>query len=276
MLKVLVLGANGMAGSMITKYLSSLNKYNIKTSARKDSDYNLDIETDLDLLLIAIKDFEPDIIINCIGLLIKTCNDYPNRAIYVNSYFPHWLEKITKNTLTKVIHLSTDCIFDGTQGNHLETDKATETSWYGKTKAMGEIINNKDLTLRLSIIGTELKSNGVGLLNWFLQQSGIVSGFTHCFWNGITTLELAKQIDTIIENKSELSGLYHLAPDFKINKYNLLVLAKNIWNKDKIKIFKKSDFLQDKTLINSRKKEYDPMIPNYEIQLKELYKFTNV
>lgn len=275
-MKILIIGSNGMAGHMIVRYLNSLNKYTIKTSARSNSDYNLDVENDLDLLLNAIKDFEPDIIINCIGLLIKACNDNPDRAIYVNSYFPHWLEKIAKNTRTKVIHLSTDCIFDGTQGNHLETDKATETSWYGRTKNMGEIINNKDLTLRLSIIGTELKSNGVGLLNWFLNQEGIVNGFTNCYWNGITTLELAKQIDTIIENRPNLSGLYHLAPDFKINKYNLLVLAKNIWNMDKVQIFKKSDFCQDKTLINSRKNEYNPEIPDYETQLKELYKFTNV
>jgi dTDP-4-dehydrorhamnose reductase len=240
MKQILILGAHGMAGHMITSYLKQLNKYEIFTLARDSkfgiTDYYCDVEINIDML---------DGIIN---------------------------EDIDLDT--KIIHLSTDCIFDGTQGNHSETDKPTEINYYGRSKALGEILNNKDLTLRLSIIGTELKKDGIGLLNWFLNQKGTITGYNNCYWNGITTLELAKQIDKIIEQNPNLSGLYHLAPDFNINKYELLCLAKKIWNKENIEIVAKKDFHQNKTLINSRKDEYNPQIPNYETQLKELYEYT--
>ena len=279
MKQILILGAHGMAGHMITSYLKQLNKYEIFTLARDSkfgiTDYYCDVEINIDMLDgIINEDIDLDIVINCIGLLNKPANENPAKAIYLNSYLPHYLELITKNTNTKIIHLSTDCIFDGTQGNHSETDKPTEINYYGRSKALGEILNNKDLTLRLSIIGTELKKDGIGLLNWFLNQKGTITGYNNCYWNGITTLELAKQIDKIIEQNPNLSGLYHLAPDFNINKYELLCLAKKIWNKENIEIVAKKDFHQNKTLINSRKDEYNPQIPNYETQLKELYEYT--
>lgn len=277
MKKILIIGAHGMAGHIINQYLTSLNKYKIYTLTRDSkfgiADYYCDVEQYIDYLDWLINEENHfDIVINCIGLLNQPSNENPTKAIYLNSYLPHYLESITKNNNTKIIHLSTDCIFDGTKGNHSETDKPTEINWYGRSKALGEINNNKDLTLRLSIIGTELKKDGIGLLNWFLNQAGEVNGFINVYWNGITTLELAKQIDRIIEEKPQLSGIYHLSPDFKINKFDLLCIINNVWNKN-ITIIPKSDFYQDKTLINFRKEEYNPQIIDYKTQLKELYNF---
>jgi len=277
--KILICGASGMAGHVITKYLQQQNKYEIHTAARNNnlgnSTFYLDVNNEFDRikLMYRIEENKYDFVINCIGILIKSAEKDPTTAILINSYFPHYLEDITKNTNTKIIHLSTDCVFDGTKGNHSETDLPTEINWYGRSKALGEIKNNKDLTLRLSIIGTELKKDGIGLLNWFLNQTGEGNGFVNAYWNGITTLELAIQIDRIIEEKPYLSGIYHLSPDFKINKYDLLCLIKEIWKKEDTTIIPKYDFYQDKTLINYRKEEYNPEIPNYKTQLNELYNF---
>ena len=268
MLNVLILGSGGMAGSAITDYLNRLNKYTVITTSRtKHSTYNIDIEKDLGEIGSIITGEEPDIIINCIGLLVKPCQDNHAKAIYINSYFPHYLEYITKNTKTKVIHLSTDCVNIGTKGNYSETDIPDEVSNYGKTKALGEIVNKKDLTLRLSIIGSELKENGTGLFHWFMQQKGSVGGFTKVIWNGITCYELAKQIDKIMD--TNLTGLYHLVPDFKISKYELLQLIAKVFNKD-ITIIRNNNFIQDKTLVNNRKEEYNPNIPCYKSQLQEM------
>ena len=276
--KILICGAAGMAGHMITRYLSSLNKYKIYTSAYNskyvESDYCIDIEKNLDNLEAIIEIEKFDIIINCIGILVKEANNNPSKAIYINSFFPHWLVDITKKTNTKIIHLSTDCIFSGKKGNYTEEDIPDETNFYGRSKALGEIKNNKDLTIRMSIIGTELKSNGTGLLGWFLRQNGEIEGFTRAYWNGITTLELAKALNKIIQEKPMLNGLYQLAPDFNITKYNLLKIINKVFKKNLI--IKPSPIqAQNKTLFNNRKDEFYYEIPSYVEQLINLKNFIN-
>ncbi len=268
-MKILILGSRGMAGHTICDYLKSLNKYEIVTVARTNADYNFDIIENPQNILDIIKDNQYDIIINCIGLLVKASENCPAEAIYVNSYFPHLLEEITKDTQTKIIHLSTDCVFDGRYGDYKENETVTETNMYGRTKSMGELNNSKNLTLRLSIIGDEEKSNGVGLFEWFMRQKGDIKGYSNVLWNGITCLELAKQIDKIINLPNSLTGLYHLAPSFNITKYDLLCLIKEIFEKE-IAVGSDPTVIQDKTLHNSRTFEYNPLIPSYEQQLTEM------
>ncbi len=267
--KLFVLGKNGMAGHVIYNYFKENTPYKTIGIARDNADHCVDIETYLPYLEYLIKENTPDIIINCIGLLVKASQDNPDRAIYINSFFPRRLEQLTKNTQTKIIHLSTDCCFSGTKGNHLETDIPTETSWYGRTKAMGELNNTKDLTLRMSIIGSEIKTNGTGLFEWVMKQKGQVKGFDQCLWNGLTTLQLSKQIENILNLNTPLTGLYHLAPSFNINKYDLLCLINEIFDK-KLEVIRDSSLIQNKTLHNSRVYEYNPYIPSYEQQLIEM------
>lgn len=271
--KILVLGASGMAGYMVYQYLYSLNKYDMGAITRKQVDgiesICLDIEDDLPTLANIIETAKPDVIVNCIGLLVKACEACPAEAVFINSFFPHMLENITSGTLTRVIHLSSDCVFRGLSdmdASYHEDDLPTEVTWYGRTKALGEIINGKDLTLRLSIVGPELK-DGVGLLHWFLKQEESVDGFAGYYWNGITTLELAKQINRILD--TELYGLYHLAPRDRITKYALLQIFKDTFEKS-VEIKKVSNGVVNKVLANNRIAEYDPNIPRYETQILEL------
>ena len=257
MKKILILGSNGMAGHTIFSYLSSLNKYEIITVARKMADYSIDIEKNLDYLEDIILYDEFDIIINCIGKLVKASEQDPENAIWINSYFPHWL---SKNTKGKVIHLSTDCVFSGKKGHYKDTDIADGIGIYARSKVLGELNTKKDLTIRMSIIGNELKKEGSGLFEWFMRQKGTIKGFSECFWSGITCLELAKAIDKLIN--SDITGLYQLAPNYKISKYNLLNLIKAIWNKQDITILKDCSVKHDKSLINS-----DKLIPNYKMPI---------
>jgi dTDP-4-dehydrorhamnose reductase len=270
MKKILVLGREGMAGHMIYDYLISLNKDYVEGTTIED--YDIDDIDDLGGLARYINREGFDIVINCIGLLIKACEKEPDKGIYINSYFPHFLEAITSYTETKIIHLSTDCVFDGEKGAYKETDATNGQGFYAKSKALGEIINDKDLTLRTSIIGTELKKDGSGLFEWFMRQEGEVNGYARHWWSGITTLELAKQIDKIID--TNLTGLYHLVRYPDISKFDLLKKIAKIFNKE---IVIKADGRNrvDKSLINTRKKDYDPQIPNYEVQLQELKDWIN-
>lgn len=273
--KVFVLGSQGMAGHIIAKYLH-LEGYKVAKIAREcyspyKVDFYIDVADKLKELDNIIYNFKPDYIINCIGILLPDAEkDVPN-TIYINSYFPHWLEKITKETNSKIIHLSTDCIFDGKKGNYLENDLPTERHIYGKSKALGELNNSKDLTIRTSIIGEELKEGGSGLFEWFMKQKGTVKGYTNAMWNGVTTLELAKFISRTIFYNPDLSGIYHLCGEI-ISKFSLLNQIATVYKKD-IKIIPDDKNKIIKNLVNTRVKETDFEPLSYLNQLKEQKKF---
>lgn len=273
---IFILGSKGMAGHTISDYFKKYTSYNVITIARNwsepEPDFHVDIEKGLDYLSFLIESEKPEIIINCIGILLPDSSKNVSRTIYINSFFPHWLEEITKNTNIKIIHLSTNCIFKEDRGNYKDTDTPDGEGWYAKTKAMGEINNNKDLTIRLSIIGDELKENGSGLFGWFMKQKGNINGFSKCYWNGITCLCLAQNIEKMIE--VNVSGLYQLAPSYKIDKFSLLCLFKKIWNKSDVTISPNDKVNKDSTLINSYREKFEPIFPkDYETMLIEMRNF---
>ncbi|MCK5101108.1 MAG: sugar nucleotide-binding protein, partial [Desulfobacteraceae bacterium] len=219
MKRILVLGSGGMLGHMIYKYLISLNKYRIFHSALHpgifDDEHIVDIR-EPDKVKILLDDIKPDIVINCIGILIKESSENIENAILINSYFPNLLSRIGRKLNYKTIHISTDCVFSGGDGNYTENFFRDGDTLYARTKILGEVINDYDLTIRTSIIGPELGQKGTGLLHWFLNQNGEINGFENVFWTGVTTLELAKAIDEFI--KQEISGLYNLSSEKKISK----------------------------------------------------------
>ena len=189
-----------------------------------------------------------DYIVNCIGVLIGASAEDYNLAYTVNRDFPKYLETKFKGTETKIIHISTDCVFDGSKGGYKVTDKPTETSAYGRSKACGEIVNSKDVTIRTSIIGPDLKSEGVGLFNWFMGQTGVISGYTNAFWSGISTIELARCVEWCIEE--DVVGLQQVARREKISKCQLLDLFKSSFEKE-IEILEDPSKKVDKSLIPS-------------------------
>lgn len=270
MKKILVLGATGMAGHMISSYFKTLlEKYvvydichNVKL---KENSIVLDIH-DLNLLNSIILELNPDIIINSIGILNKNAEDNPSNTIFINSYFPKYLEERFKNTNIKLIHLSTDCVFSGDIGNYNEISIPDGKDLYAKTKILGEINNNKDLTVRTSIIGPELKHNGTGLFHWFMKQNANGIGYSKVIWSGVTTLQLGKCLDIMIEN--DLSGLYNLTSKASISKYELLKIVNSVFDKD-ILIESFGGIKNDKSLISIRK-DFSVKLPDYTEMISEL------
>ena len=275
MKKIAVLGATGMAGHVISIYLKEKG-YDVYGTSRSipktEKDTPLDV-TDISALMNWLQQINPDVIVNAIGILQKTSEERPDLAIFINSYLPHKLSNYYKNTATKIIHLSTDCVFSGKTAPYTENSIQDGETVYDRTKALGEIINNKDLTFRMSIIGPDIDPNGTGLLNWFLKQTGEIKGFTKAIWNGVTTIELAKAIDEAILQK--LTGLYHLTPKQNIDKYNLLLLFQKEFNKNNIEILSFDGFSVDKTLINTRT-DFDYQIPSYPEMIREMADWTNI
>lgn len=231
--KILLFGATGMAGHVMYYYLRDEGKYEMRNVVFRtkltDDSIIVDVTDKMEVASIVHKE-KPDVIINCVGVLIKGSEEHPDNAIYINAYFPHLLKKLADKVGAKLVHISTDCVFSGKKGNYSETDFRDADDVYGRSKALGEIANDKDLTIRTSIIGPELKKNGEGLFHWFMNQSGEVNGFKTAIWGGVTTLELAKAVSYAIDKGTV--GLVHLSNGYGISKFCLLDKIRKIWKKD--------------------------------------------
>lgn len=269
-MKIIVFGATGMAGHVITTYLRAVGHEVLPVGGRKAFEHGgptLDITHQTALLEFLHAHQDADIIVNCLGVLIEASENNPALAAYANGYFPHLLENVTHDTSTRVIHLSTDCVFAGTNAPYRETDSYDGASFYDRSKALGELKNSKDLTFRMSIIGPDLTPDGVGLFNWFMAQRGVIRGYTRAMWNGVTTIELARGIEAALHQR--LTGLYHLVPEGNIAKFELLNLLKSEFGRHDLIIEPDDRPAADKTLANTRT-DFDFCVSPYAQQIREM------
>lgn len=268
--RVLIVGSKGMAGHVIRQILLQEKKYEVIDIARDDSFFvpvhKMDV-SDTTAVSRVLSDVDADIVINCAGILNQYAEANPDEAIFINSYLPHFLAKNCK----KLIHISTDCVFNGQRGNYTEADFKDGVGFYAQSKALGEVTYDQHLTIRTSIIGPELKKNGIGLLHWFLNQTGTVKGYRNAYWSGVTTLQLAKNICEILAMPG-LKGLVHLTNNQKINKYDLLCLVKSAFSLDFLDVEPYDDYQVDKSLVNTRN-DFSVSVPDYKYMIEDLARY---
>lgn len=241
-MKILVLGVTGMLGSAVFKLLS--NKYDVWGTLRSSNgkaffsgELQQKMISGIDLLnqdelVNVLTEVKPDIVINCVGLIKQLSNAKdPLVALPINAMFPHRLARLCGLTDTRVVHISTDCVFSGDGKMYVESDVSDAHDLYGKSKFIGELSEYAHcITLRTSIVGHELNSKA-SLVDWFLAQDEQIKGFTKAIFSGLPTAELAKIIrDYVIPNKN-LSGLYHVSAE-PIDKCSLLQLIAEVYEKD--------------------------------------------
>jgi dTDP-4-dehydrorhamnose reductase len=264
-MKILILGADGMLGHVVKLYFQE-NGHTVKGTSRSDGgDYTFDVTNNIYEFESFVDDFKPNAVINCTGILNKVAEENKSLAVLLNSYLPHYVDEVCTKNGIKFIHVSTDCVFDGKSGEYTEDSFRDATSFYGQSKALGELNNESSLTLRTSIVGPDINKNGIGLFQWFMNQAQQTNGFDKVIWTGITTIEFAKCMEKSIENN--LSGLRHAVNNEKIDKYSLINLFKKHFNKDII-INRKSDYVSDKSL--KRTTDFDFGIPSYDQMVKEM------
>ena len=271
--KVLVLGNKGMLGHVLYQILqhgNSASKFDVIGINRSDNhrdneSYSLDV-LNFNKLEQFIKNHQPKFIVNCIGSLVEVSINKPSLAIQTNSLLPHFLNEISEKYNYKLIHISTDCVFDGKKGDYKESDQKTETNYYGLTKNLGEIDNNNNLTIRTSIIGPELKSKPTGLFNWIIGQKGnTVDGYSNAIWSGLTTIELSKFIVWVLDK--DITGIVHATNNTGISKYDLVKHTNKIFNLN-INLLKNQDYRVNKTLLNSKLNNY--IFPSYIKMIEEM------
>ena len=269
-LKILVLGSTGLIGHQVFNYLLKKEKYELyNISYRKKLNHNTilcDVRNQ-DEFIEKVKLISPDVIINCIGILIQGSDLDPKNAIFINAYFPHVLVSLSDELNSKLIHMSTDCVFSGDKEMpYIEKDFKDGRDIYAKSKGLGEIINKNHLTIRTSVVGPELKRDGQELFHWFMSQTVKVNGFTKAIWSGVTTLILAKVVDWAIEYK--ITGLYHVTNNKTIDKFALLNLMKK-YTKKNILIYPFDEKVSNKSFIDTRQ-ELNFEIPTYDEMIKDM------
>ncbi|GIP24117.1 MULTISPECIES: SDR family oxidoreductase [Paenibacillus] len=268
-MKLLIFGGNGMAGHLLVRYFKEQGVHQVfhtTRDPRNPESLVVDVN-DPATLEKAVEIVHPDVIINAVGVLNQSAEEDKIGAYHVNGFLPHRLRRAADGIGARLIHISTDCVFLGTRGRYREEDVPDGTSMYAITKALGEIREAGHLTIRTSIIGPEIRSGGIGLLEWFLSQEGEVSGYERVFWNGVTTLELAKVIDQSLD--SELSGLIHLAHPDIVSKYELLQMFKMAWGKSDVTVVPYDEPVLDRTLVSTRP-DVKFKLPAYPVMLREL------
>lgn len=211
-----------------------------------------DVEN-LDGILRLFDQLKPEVVINCIGLVKQLSEaDDPLAAIPINSILPHRLARICAVAGSRLIHMSTDCVFSGSKGGYTESDFADGKDLYGRSKFLGEVDYPNAITLRTSIIGHELSGHR-SLIGWFLAQEGKVKGFKRAVFSGLPTVELARVIKDHVIPDIGLRGLYHVSAE-PINKFDLLALVAKAYGKQ-IDIEADEDFVIDRSLDSSRFRE---------------------
>lgn len=271
-----------MLGHTLFSYLSSQKQWDVYATTRtleglspwfpEDLARNVRplVDADnLDTVVRALASIRPDIVINCIGLIkqLPMASD-PLTAITVNSQLPHRISLICRTAGARLIHLSTDCVFNGKKGNYKESDPSNAEDLYGRTKYLGEVSYPHCITIRTSIIGHELKEYH-GLTEWFLRQKSI-KGYTNANFSGLPTIEISNIIGNYIIPNEQLKGLYNVSSQ-PISKYELLKLVADQYSKEVV-IEPHDDIKIDRSLDSSlfqKETHYTP--PSWPELVKKMY-----
>lgn len=262
-MKIIVIGASGMIGHAFLRVFNEREDWQVWGTVRDagvkrffSAHLAERLLVDIDVLrdgclLRLMEQVMPDIIINCAGLTKHKpqAND-PLLTVPLNTIFPHQLASLCKIAGARLIHISTDCVFSGAKGNYQEDDYPDALDLYGRSKALGEVVDESHcFTLRTSTIGHELESS-FGLLAWFLLQEGSCKGYTQAIFSGLPTVVLAQVVRDVVIPRPELTGLYHIAAR-PIAKYDLLRLIADVYGKD-IEIIPDDKLAIDRSLDGAR------------------------
>jgi dTDP-4-dehydrorhamnose reductase len=283
-MKILLLGATGMLGSQFL-HQSLQRRHNMHVIIRNDALLKSRFPTlplDTIHLLPDIKEFtllesliatiKPGVMVNCVGIVKQSelaKNAY--ESVAVNSYLPHFLAQLAEKYNLHLIHISTDCVFDGKTGNYTETDFSDATDLYGKSKYLGEVGSSHAVTLRTSIIGHELTKPTFGLLEWFLATEGTAYGFAKAIFSGVTTNELSKIILDEVIPKKLTGGVFQVAAT-PISKYDLIKLIAKEYGKT-TQIVPSDTFVIDRSLNGHKfRKATGYEVPSWPVMIQDMHK----
>jgi len=155
MKKIAITGSNGLLGqTLVNLLLKDSDAYKViglsrgeNRSGRNDFEYRSVDITQQELLRKQLLEIQPDFIVNTAAMTqVDACEDHKDECDLLNVEAVRYLTQISKEINAHLIHISTDFIFDGTQGYYKETDTPNPLSYYGLSKLKSEeVLTNSSI-----------------------------------------------------------------------------------------------------------------------------------
>lgn len=234
--KILVVGT-GFLGEKLVKQLKENNFQVLGTSFKKLKNNNIFLDiSNLNSIQEVVEKFKPKIIINCAANTnVDLIESDPDAGYLINSFGPKNLAIICHKNKIKLIHISTDSIFDGKEEFYLEEDIPNPINVYSKSKLLGEklIVENLSdyIIIRTNFFG--FHEDGFFLLNSVLKnlhEKKEFNGFDDVFFN---PMEISNLNEAIIELcHQDFIGIINLTSDKIISKYQFALNVARIFNLD--------------------------------------------
>lgn len=266
--KLVILGCEGMLGSMVMRYFAeqgiphiALNR--TKFDAGKDS-----VEELFDNLKCPAGTY----VVNCIGVVNRRVNQIPySTVIRINSLFPHELADTCQKRNLRLIHVSTDCVFSGAEGGYSESSNQFASDLYGMSKLLGEPVKQA-MVIRSSFIGPEIRNHYL-LVSWVLAQEGkMIPGFTNHLWNGVTSLQFAKVVHRVMDQNLYQPGLFHVFSPETVSKASLVSMIARAFGRNVNVNPVKAPAALDRHLKSEKELCAKLAIPSLENQIRETAK----
>ena len=230
---VLVLG-NGFLGENIINEFKNNGIQAIGTNYNKNGIY-VDI-TNMDSIISCVEKYSPKIIINCAANVnVDELENNEELAISINAKGPENIAKVCNDNKIRLLHISSDGIFDGKQGMYTEEDVVNPINVYAKSKILGEKLISKNLENYLII-----RTNFYGfhnqkkfLFNWALSKlknNEEIIGFTDIFFNPLEVTNLSKMIYELSEKK--ICGILNLSSNEVFTKFEFIKKISEVFDFD--------------------------------------------
>ena len=220
---VLVIGSGFLGGNIVNEFRNNEIKV-IGTNYNKNSSDEIHFDiTNMDSIVSCVKKYSPQVIINCAANVnVDDLENNEKLAFSINAYGAENIARVCKNNKIRLLHISSDAVFDGKKGMYVEEDVTNPVNIYAKSKMLGEKLISKNLEnyviIRTNFYGFHKQHKF--LFNWILSKlknNETFTGFNDVFFNPLEVTNLSKMIYELSEKN--FCGILHLSSDEIFSKF---------------------------------------------------------